>query len=100
MTIKTFIADTFIYQGGAEFHNEWNFSGGIDNASAINHLTELLEEKEDALEAAMEDEEEINLHGMTAKEFATLLVEDEEAAREMYGTTWEIKTFQEVCGSC
>ena len=34
---------------------------------------------------------------MTPKEFATLLVEDEEAAREMYGTTWEINTnFQEV----
>ena len=94
---KSFYATTYITQGETEFKCSWDLTGEADNATAITHLTDLLQEAEDAFQETYEEGEEINLYGMTPKEFATLLVEDEEAAREMYGTTWEINTnFQEV----
>lgn len=97
-TPKCFYATTRIFQGDTEFENTWDFSGKADKASAICHLSMLLEDASlDAFEQAYEDGEEINFYGMSPKEFATFLVENEGVAKEKFATTWEINTrFQEV----
>ena len=95
--IKTFYATTRIFQGDSEFVCSWDFSGEADLVSAINHLTCLLEEASDAFQEQYEEGEEINLHGMSAREFATFLVTEELIAEVDCETTWEISTnFQEV----
>lgn len=96
-TRKSFYATTYITQGETEFQCDWDLTGEADNATAITHLTDLLDEAVLAFPDNYEEGEEINLYGMTPKEFATLLVEDEEKAKETFGTTWVISTnFQEV----
>lgn len=96
-TYSTYQADTYLWQGEEEFRCGWNFSGTFNDECAITHLTETLEAN-DAGEEVFEDDngEEFQLNGMTPKEFATFIVQDEEAAKEMYGTTWEINTGKEV----
>ena len=91
---KNFPALTRIWQGGICFDNSWDLlDHGGEGSPAINHLTRLFQRAPtDAFWEFVEEGWVLDLHGMTPKEFATLLVEDVDAAQEMYGTTWEIVT--------
>tara|TARA_B100000085_G_scaffold141374_1_gene128694 strand:+ start:98 stop:394 length:297 start_codon:yes stop_codon:yes gene_type:complete len=91
MTTLTYKSNTFIWQGQQEFRCAWDFTGLISEATAIAQISEILEANA-AGEEVFEDDngEDFDLHGMTPKQFATFIVQEEEAAREMYGTSWEI----------
>jgi len=94
---KTYNANTFIWQGEQEFRCGWDFSGAFDEESAIIQITEILEANAGGEEVFEDDNgEDFNLFGMAPREFETFIIQEEQAAKEMYGTSWVIET-GEIC---
>jgi hypothetical protein len=98
---KFYYCKTYVTQDGnySSSHQDFGFDGEEPTREElIGHLDDVLggsnlENDNGNWEEKGEDEwYEPNLFGMTSYEFATYLFDNEEEAKEKYGTEWEVCT--------